>query len=170
MTENTERQFHAGDFPESLDRPHVLTINASFGKGSLDVYELYLERPNVAVDGLEIAMEKMKERYGIDVQSVIDKTLRSMAQSMGYKGVGFQCDPQKDHYGELLDGGHEAMQQKVNEYKVGIKATKEKAMGMRAKAAQFDTLAETLVKKGLALADVIEAMKDGADGLKELME
>ena len=73
--------------------------------------------------------DEAKELYNCTLDDLIRFGIRNLTTKPNYQSVGF------DENGNLVDGGHEAMQKAADEYRVGVRVSGE---GVKAKAARLE--------------------------------
>ena len=123
MAEKREIEHIAGVKPDD-GRPYLHT-NIGFERASEVKYEIYWLIP--ATD------EEAKERYDCNLATLVESGVRQLTTRPDYKGVGFEDN------GELKEGGHEAMQQHADNYKVGARVAGE---GVKSKAKKHSAMVE----------------------------
>jgi len=96
--------------------------------------------------------EQAKELYDCSLADLIGFGVKNFCTKPNYQSVGF------DEYGNLVDGGHEAMQRLADEYKVGARRAGE---GQKKKLARLES-------ENAELANTVDAMKAELARLKEL--
>lgn len=137
MAETTKREIEhiAGVKPD--DGKAYLHTNIGFDRSSDVKYEIYWLIPT--------SEEECKDRYDCDLGTLVESGVRQLTTRPDYKGVGFEEN------GELKEGGHEAMQEHADNYKVGARVAGE---GVKSKAKKLDTMVS---KYGGGSQDELEA-------------
>ena len=135
MAEKREIEHIAGVKPD--DGKTYLHTNIGFERASEVKYEIYWLVPSTD--------EEAKDRYDCDLATLVESGVRQLTTRPDYKGVGFTED------GELKEGGHEAMQEHADNYKVGARVAGE---GVKSKAKKLDTMVS---KYGGGSQDELEA-------------
>ena len=123
MADKREIEHIAGVKPDD-GKPYLHT-NIGFDRGREVKYEIYWLIP--ATD------EECKDRYDCDLATLVESGVRQLTTRPDYKGVGFTEE------GELKDGGHEAMQEHADNYKVGARVAGE---GVKSKAQKHSKMVE----------------------------
>lgn len=135
MAEKREIEHIAGVKPD--DGKTYLHTNIGFDRAADVKYEVYWLVPT--------SDEECKARYDTDLATLIEAGVRQLTTRPDYKGVGFTDS------GELKEGGHEAMQEHADNYKVGARVAGE---GAKSKAKKLDTM---VTKYGGGSQDELEA-------------
>jgi len=94
------------------------------------------------------------ERYGADLNEMFAFGVRNLTTKPPYQAVGFNDD------GTLKDGGHKAMQDLADGYKVGQRASG--GGGVKAKAAKFDSAKNELAEidtEAVSKEELLERMR-----------
>lgn len=121
MTDKRELTHIAGVKPDD-NKPYLHT-NIGFDRESETKYEIYWLIPATE--------EEAQERYNCSLQDLVESGVRQFTTRPDYKGVGFNDD------GTLKEGGHEAMQEHADNYKVGARVT---GTGVKTKAKKLDSI------------------------------
>ena len=121
MTEKRELNHIAGAKPD--DGKSYLVTNIGFDRDSFDKYEIYYLIPTTE--------EECQERYNCSLADLIESGVRQLTTRPDYKGVGFNDN------GTLKEGGHEAMQEHADNYKVGARVS---GTGVNTKAKKLDSM------------------------------
>jgi len=110
MSENTEKKEITYIEPiVEYDAEKSVVTNIGFTAGSEVRYGIVFQIPTTD--------EEAKSRYDCDLNELVKLGVKQITTRPSYKSVGF------DEAGNLVDGGHEAMQTLADEYRVGKKAT-----------------------------------------------
>jgi len=150
MSENATKKeitYHAPVVPYDEDNVVITSIGAS--AGAEDRYQIVWLIP--ADD------DKAKERYDCTIKDLVEAGVRQLATRVNYQSVGFDDD------GLLVDGGHEAMQEAADNYKVGARRTGSGRVTLKKAKAQADAATAVALqmaeKAGLSEAEVKEMIQ-----------
>ena len=123
----------------SRDTADTISTLIGFGRGAETVYEIVWLIPTTD--------EAALERYNATLQDLVVLGVRNLTTKPQYHLEGF------DEAGNLLENGHELMQEIADSYKVG-------ARKVSVKTAEQRQLESVLANKGMTMAELIEKAKD----------
>ena len=158
-TENngTEKtNYHANmEAAEKIPSHKRLVTNIGAFRGSKEKFEVYFLVP--------VSDQECQVRYDCKLEYLIEAGVRQLATRVDYPSVGFDFETDTTdkiiaETGELKDGGHEAMQELADGYKVGAKRVA--GTTQKKKAAELDA-----VRKGAEEVDM-----DDAEALRAYVE
>lgn len=109
-----------------FDNKKTVVTKVGSGKGAKVVYEIIFPIPETD--------EACLERYGANKDYIFAAGIRQLTYRVDYPSVGFNDD------GSLKEGGHEAMQDLADGYKVGRQVVSTKAVEAKAAKATHDKL------------------------------
>lgn len=116
-----------------------LITTIGFCRGAKTVYEIVWAVPETDADA--------QDRYNCSLSELVKAGVRGFATRPDYSNAGFDGD------GNLIDGGHEAMQKLADNYKVGTRK-------ISVKSQEQKDLEAFCKSKGLTLTELIEKAKD----------
>lgn len=149
MTENTEVtedrreiEYHAP--VREFDNTKNLMTNIGFTAKSDEKYQILWLIPSTD--------EECQERYDCSLAVLIQAGVRQFSTRPDYKTVGFNDD------GTLKEGGHEAMQDLADGYKVGARVVgvSQKVLAQKAKKAE-ETLGMSIEEMTAKMLEMKEA-------------
>ena len=117
---------------------HIETL-IGFGRGAKTVYEIQWDIPKTEEEAIK--------RYNCTLEDLVVLGVRNLTTKPDYQSVGF------DKAGNLIDKGHELMQNLADSYKVGAKKTSTKTAEQR-------QLESVLAAKNMTMAELIEKAKN----------
>jgi len=143
MTENDKKEKNYFAPVVEFDNKTSLITRIGFTASATDKYEIVWPIP--AND------EEAKDRYDCTIQDLVEAGIRQLSTRPNYKEAGFFTDKDKENYGELRPGGHEAMQELADSYKIGVRkaGVSQKATVKKVKTAEaeLDMSFDDMVKK-----------------------
>jgi len=116
-----------------------ITTLIGFKRGADTVYEILWFVPDYD--------EEAQERYNCSLKDLIELGVRALTTRPAYQKVGF------DEQGNLLENGHQLMQELADTYRVGQRKAS-------SKSAEQKALENLCKEKGFSLAELIEKAKD----------
>lgn len=141
MSETTEkREIVYEPAVREFDNNSTLITNIGFTAKSDIKYEILWAIPSTD--------EEAKERYDCELKDLVMAGVRQLSTRPDYKAVGFNED------GSLKEGGHEAMQELADGYKVGQRqvGVSQKATVQKVKKAEGEL--------GMSLDDMVKKMAE----------
>lgn len=125
-----------------FDNKKSIITNIGYTRGATTKYEIIFAIP--ATDA------EAQTRYGCDLAYLIAAGIRQLTTRVDYKTVGFNDD------GTLKPGGHQAMQDLADGYKIGRKADPLKAEEKQA----LNTMKTVSKELGMSPAELMAKMKE----------